>query len=179
MKLRKRPGSFRPFFLSGGAFNAALPGIVGAILNAISSALRHIDQVKLTRLPRMADFAKLIEAASPGLGWDKGQFYTVYDGNRADMAEAAFEANPVAVWIDQLMLDDTDAWEGNATKLLQDINAIASETDKASKFWPASASSMGTAVRRAAPALRDHGLDIDTRHSGSRLIRIVRRATSK
>ncbi len=126
----------------------------------------------------MADFAKLIEAASPGLGWEPGQFIDVYDGNRADMAEAAFEANPVAVWIDKLMQGDNASWEGSATKLLQDINAIASDADKSSKFWPASASSMGTAVRRAAPSLRDHGLDIDTRHSGSRLIRIVRRSAS-
>ena len=155
-------------------FDAVLPEILGAVLDAVSSALRNIDGVKLAHLPRMADFAKVIEAASPGLGWEPGQFLEVYEGNRADMADTAFDSDPVAVWLEKLVDDRGGVWEGSATALLRDAGEIAPEATRNSKYWPASAMSMGSAVRRVAPLLRQRGFEIDTRHSGSRTIRIVR-----
>lgn len=39
------------------AFDAAAPSILGALLPAVSDAMRRLPAVKLPRLPRMADFA--------------------------------------------------------------------------------------------------------------------------
>ncbi len=130
--------------------------------------------MKLALLPRMADFAKLIEAASPGLGWESGHFLKVYEGNRTDMTSTAFVTSPVAVWIEKLVDDREGVWEGGATELLQDVDEIAPEATRTSKYWPGSAMSMGSVVRRVAPLLRQRGFEIDTRHSGSRIIRIAR-----
>ena len=50
-------------------FNRARPTILGAMLDAVVVALRNLPTVKLTSLPRMADFAKWVVAGEPGLGW--------------------------------------------------------------------------------------------------------------
>jgi putative DNA primase/helicase len=56
------------------AFEAKRPLILGAPLDAASSALRNIDKIKLDRAPRMVDFAKWVTAAEAGLGWESGRF---------------------------------------------------------------------------------------------------------
>ena len=49
------------------AFRQAQPRILGALLDAVSCALRNIESVKLTSIPRMADFAEWVVAAEPAL----------------------------------------------------------------------------------------------------------------
>jgi hypothetical protein len=50
---------------------AVLPGVLGALLDGVSGALRLLPAVEreLTRLPRMADFAVWAEAANRALGF--------------------------------------------------------------------------------------------------------------
>jgi putative DNA primase/helicase len=78
------------------AFEAKRSAIFGALPDALSAALRNLPKVKLDRMPRMADFARLITAAEPGLGWEAGAFLKVYAENRRDVIEASIEAEPVA-----------------------------------------------------------------------------------
>ena len=153
-------------------FEAAKPGILGALLDGVSSILRHLPDVKLDRLPRLADFARVIEAASPGLGWEPGRFLEVYDENRRDMTDTAFAADPIAVAVAKFIESHGGSWEGTATHLLTKINEVVPEATRKSRFWPGSPSAMGSALRRAAPLLRGHGLEVFMRHSGSRLIRL-------
>ena len=117
-------------------FEAARPGILGALLDGISSAMRKLPDVQLDRMPRLADFARLIEAATPGLGCEQGQFLEIYEGNRRDLAHTAFEADPVAVAIQKAMQDHPHEWEGTATDLLEVINAILPEATRKGWHWP-------------------------------------------
>jgi hypothetical protein len=55
-------------------FEAARPRILGALLDAVSQALRRAPGVRLPRLPRMADFAIWVTAAAPALGWSGDYF---------------------------------------------------------------------------------------------------------
>ena len=55
-------------------FDKVRPRIFGALLDALSGAIRHRPQVKLDRLPRMADFALMATATGMGLGWPEGAF---------------------------------------------------------------------------------------------------------
>jgi putative DNA primase/helicase len=65
-------------------FEKAKPRILGALLDAASRALGNIASVKLERAPRMADFAKWVTAAEPGLGREPEEFLAAYEGNRRD-----------------------------------------------------------------------------------------------
>jgi 5S rRNA maturation endonuclease (ribonuclease M5) len=81
------------------AFKDALPGILGALLDAVSRAVSRIDALELDRPPRMADFARWVVAAEPALGIDEGAFLTAYRANRQQGQALALEANEVTAAI--------------------------------------------------------------------------------
>jgi putative DNA primase/helicase len=153
------------------AFEAKRPAILGALLDAVSAALRNLDKVKIERAPRMADFAKWIVAAEPGLGLGSGQFLAAYRENRRDVIESSFEADSVAVAIkDYILADCPEGWTGTATELLAVLNARTSEGVRKSKLWPLSAQGLGNRIDRVAPLLRNKGFVVERWHSGQRRI---------
>jgi putative DNA primase/helicase len=140
------------------AFDAKRPAILGALLDALSAALRNLPTVKLDRAPRMADFAKLITAAEPGLGWEPRAFLNVYNENRRDLVESSFEADPVAVAIrDYVLVEHQEGWTGTATELLAALNARVSDGVRWSRIWPDTAQRLGNRIDRIAPLLRSKG----------------------
>lgn len=145
-----------------------LPGILGALLDAVSSAVRHYDETKLERSPRMADFARLMVAAEPGLGWETGAFMAAYNANRQATTAQVFESDPVAVAIHKFVTTQhlTSGWEGTATDLLAALNQIIPDDMRRSRFWPSKVNALGNAVDRAAPLLRDKGIHVTKRSNG-------------
>src|SRR5262249_25759551 len=95
------------------AFEQVRPRILGALLHAVSVALRRLPEIKLSNLPRMADFAVWVTAAEPGLGWDEGTFSAAYQGNRDSANEIALEASVVARPLLEL-LETEGGWTGPA-----------------------------------------------------------------
>jgi hypothetical protein len=155
-------------------FEAARPYILGALLDAVSRALANIATVRLDRAPRMADFAKWITAAEPGLGCEPGAFLAAYAGNRRDVVEAAFEADAVAVAIWKMITTDRpEGFQGTATELLTAINNIVPEMTRKSRYWPENAAQLGNRIARATPLLKARGCTIERRHSGARIITII------
>jgi hypothetical protein len=98
-------------------FEDARPRILGALLDAVSAALRNRDTVMLTERPRMADFALWSCAAAPALGWTAEQFLQAYSHNIQSANDLVLEASPVAQAVLQ-MLEHQHFWEGTATQLL-------------------------------------------------------------
>jgi energy-coupling factor transporter ATP-binding protein EcfA2 len=152
----------------------AAPGVLGALCDALSAALRRISTVSLARSSSMAYFEKLIEAASPGLGWESGTFSAAYAANRSDLDGAAFEADPVAMAIADMIRDDYPrGWNGTATRLLEVLAPHVPEGLKRSRSWPDSAQGLGNRIERVKPLLRQRGIIIERKHSGDRTISIV------
>jgi putative DNA primase/helicase len=77
-------------------FRALQPKILGRLLDAMVGAARELPSVRLTHLPRMADFARLGEAVGRGLGWGEGAFLSAYLANRKDATAASLEDSPLA-----------------------------------------------------------------------------------
>lgn len=155
-------------------WKVAGPRALGALCDAFSSALRRLKDTKLKRPGRMADFEKLICAAEPGLGWEPGTFSAAYEANRRNASRAAFEANPVAVAIDEFIREESATlWSGTATRLLGCLATRASEATKRSKQWPSTAQGLGNHIERVKPLLRQRGVIVERKHSGERLITIV------
>jgi putative DNA primase/helicase len=155
-------------------FEKARPQILGALLDAVSAALRNIATVRLDRSPRMADFVKWITAAESGLGWEPGHFLGVYRENRRDVAESSFEADPVAVAIsDFVTTEHPEGWTSTATELLSALNGRVAEGVRKSRIWPVTAQGLGNRIARVAPLLRTKGFAVERRHSGDRTIVIM------
>lgn len=149
------------------AFEAKAPGIMGALCDAVARALRDLGDVKLDRLPRMADFVQWIEAAAPALGWERGEFLRVYADNRASAHEVALEASAVAGAIRDFVLSMPGAeWEGTSTELLAKLNGDASDATRAARYWPKTASELGAHLARVAPVLRANGIAIQRTRDG-------------
>ena len=156
-------------------FEEARPTILGAILNAVSYALRNLDSVRLEKLPRMADFALWATAAESALGLAPGAFMAAYTGNREAANDLALEASPVASAI-IAFVERERLWTGTATELLKGLNAIAGDEAQKQQGWPKRGNSLSGILKRLAPNLRTAGVNFsrlsrsDTK--GSRKIKL-------
>jgi putative DNA primase/helicase len=155
-------------------FEAKRPAILSALLVGVSAALQHVGGVRLERSPRMADFAKWVVAAEPGLGWEPGTFLAAYYENRRDVAEASFEADSVAIAIrDFVASEHPSGWEGTSTELLASLNSRVAEGVRKARSWPLTAQGLGNRVDRAAPLLRTKGFAIERHRGQERTIAII------
>jgi hypothetical protein len=142
------------------AYEAAQPRMLGALLDATSTALRRLPEVHLERLPRLADFALWVVAAAPSLGMDSDDFLKAYEQNRAAANAMAVEASPVASVVHRYA-QQQQAWTGTATQLLAALNASApGEVDRRARTWPKTAKALSDALRRAQPNLAKVGVRV-------------------
>ena len=147
----------------------AQPQVLGAILIGVSAALRNLSRVRLEGMLRMADFCEWAEAASSGLGFKEGQFMEAYRENSKDVAEGTFESSLVAVTVlEMLSHEPGDRFEGNASALLAKLDAIATDAVKKQRSWPQTAISLGRALERIAPILKQRGISCEFRKSNGR-----------
>jgi hypothetical protein len=157
-------------------FKQAHGRLLGAVLSAVSVAMRNLPDTRLERLPRMADFALLATAAESGLGLQPGEFMAAYTSNRDAANETALESSPVAKHI--LQVADAGEWTGTAGELLEHIAAMASDAEKRLKTWPKNARSLSGALKRLAPNLRAAGVEVEfgrgTDKQRRRLLRVFR-----
>jgi hypothetical protein len=105
-------------------YELARPHILGALLDAVVCGLENYPHVKLSKLPRMADFAKWVVACEPGLGWPVGRFLELYNANRGEANELALEATPIAKFLLE-HLECQPWWTGTAGQLLEELNRRA------------------------------------------------------
>jgi 5S rRNA maturation endonuclease (ribonuclease M5) len=160
------------------AFEASRPGVLGALLDAASTALRNWETTNPERLPRMADFARWVEAGAPALGWEPGYFLSIYATNRGEADEIALDALPIGTVVRAFVADRND-WEGTPTELLTILNDRAGETAK-DRTWPKKAHNLSGQLKRLAPNLRRLGVEVklgerDTK--GNRVIKLSKQET--
>ena len=150
-----------------------LPLILGALLNAVSRALRDGDQAP-PPITRMADFETWIAAAEPALGWENGTFLAAYLRNRKGQMEAAIEADPIGDAVCELV--EKEDWSGSPTELLARLEAqpCVSEAVRKGRAWPATNKLRGR-LRRLASPLRERGitLDLDERANDAARTRLI------
>ncbi len=140
-------------------FEGARPHILGAFLNAVSGALRRLPDTRLTRMPRMADFARWVVAAAPDLGLTADAFLAAYGRNRLTANEVTLESSPIAAII--IGLAEGEGWKGTATVLLKHLLSHVDEATQRRRDFPKSTKALHGALVRLAPHLRQVGVDVD------------------
>jgi hypothetical protein len=155
-------------------FEDARPRILGALLDAVSGALRDHRSVELPTLPRMADFAVWSVAATPALGWTPQRFLEAYEDNRASVHQVAVEESPIG----SLLLEvGRIGFDGTATELLVTLATFVDEPVTKGRSWPKSARALSGVLRRLAPNLRALGVDVrferETTGEKRRLVHLV------
>src|SRR6266487_5765106 len=150
----------------GGSSNSARPQILGALLSAAAHGLHMLPQVRLKRLPCMADFA-LWGTACENAFRPAGSLETAYSNNRRDAIENIVDADPVAALVREIMADRAQ-WTGSASDLLQ------VGTNRSG--WPKNSRALAGRLRRAQSFLRTLGIEIVFGREGrlgTRTIRIT------
>ena len=70
-----------------------MPKILGALCDGLSVGVRNWKSTKLDSPPRMAEFARWVEACSTGLDWEPGEFIEAYQENRQHAYAISFESD--------------------------------------------------------------------------------------
>ena len=158
-------------------FDRAAPGALALLLDALVLALRDGPGLRLPRLPRMADFARVACAAAPAFGWTAEGMLAALEENRAEAVAAVIEADPIAVAVRAVAEErggrSRSGWSGTASTLLAEINARTPPERQREREWPKDATRLSGRLRRIAPALRRAGVELTLPEAGGRAGRIV------
>jgi hypothetical protein len=141
------------------AFEAAHPRLLGALLDVVAGALAALPGTRLAQRPWMADSAVWGEAGSRAEARPEGEFLDAYAENQARAAELALEASPAALAVVALMAAKP-SWSGTATDLLSALEELV-DSSRRRRAWPQSPRGLAGTLRRAAPGLRVHGIQVE------------------
>jgi hypothetical protein len=160
----------------------ALPYILGAIFDALATAMARYDDIELDALQRMADFTRWGAAAADALGLGADRFFRAYAENLAVQTREAVEGDLVASAVVALMTD-CDEWSGTPTALLLALED-AGERDRLfrrnangkvdARGWPRAPHTLSRRLKQVMSNLADMGLALVSDRADARTISIRR-----
>ncbi len=153
-------------------FEAARPGILGALLDGVSAALRSWKSVRLPEKSRMADFVVWATAAETGLGLQHSAFQRAYRAFTFGAVRDSLNDDAVAVALEKFM-EGQDSWKGSATELLDALDDLAPDKTKRSRVWPKAANQLTRRLNRLGSFLRKVGLDVTRDREGHQSNRTI------
>jgi len=132
------------------AWEKAHPRILGALLDLAANVLAHLPHVHLPRMPRMADYARVLAAVDAVLGTDGLGRYL---GAQGRLAHDTLSGDS---FITSVMEAITTDFEGTAADLLH-LATPADAKWRKPKGWPSTARVATQDLRKQAPVLRKAG----------------------
>jgi len=130
-------------------FEELRPRILGAFLTLLSKTLAALPRVHLKEYPRMADFAKVLDALDMELGTER---LATYLGQGERLADDVVEGDSVGTAIRSFMENRSD-WSGTMKELLEAIKPEDPPRD-----FPKSPRKLASRVKRLAPVLEAIGV---------------------
>lgn len=142
-------------------FDKASPRILGALLSAVSAAIRNESSVNLVRKPRMADFTQWAVAAEPALDCSSGDVITALAGNQKLSSMAAIDASVIGESL-LTLLEKKSGFKGSATELLKELNHIEMRNGgiRTPKGWPQRPNILSSQLKRLIPNLREANWEV-------------------
>jgi putative DNA primase/helicase len=159
-------------------FSGEAPAILGAILDAVSCSLRNYRSVKLSYLPRMADFAIWVTAAEPTLGWEPRTFLKEYSRNRAEASSQIVAASIVLSTVLDFMKSRKKLVE-TPTELHDSLGSYISEEARRSRQWPKSPNHLSRILSRGAEPLKQEGVAISSKRTGAERLWVLENLQKK
>lgn len=157
------------------AFRKVRPQILGALLDAVSVAIKRLPTINMPNLPRMADFTIWVAAAEPAFGWTEGTFVAAYHGNRESANEVALEASVVARPLLDL-LEAQGEWTGSSGDLLKVLEERQGDQARKQPSWPKNPRSLSGHLKRLAPNFREEGWTLEQDRTSKKRAWTIRRA---
>jgi hypothetical protein len=141
-------------------FADARPPILAALLDLLGKVLAELPGLSLDRMPRMADFARILAAVDSVQQWETLKDYL---NASTDVAADVLEGDAFARAVIRLAAD-RGKWTGTATELL---GAVITP-EPMPKTWPKDPTRTGGQLKRVATALRAVGIEVTEDRSADR-----------
>ena len=138
-------------------FDAQAPAMLGALLDLVVQVLKLLPSTPAPTKFRMADFARVGCAVERALNWEEGTFVAAMAENAEVQVEEAIDSSPVAQALLAFIAERRE-WRGSASGLLQAVRT--GWNAESGGALPKSPNSFSQHLRRLAPPLRQHGVDI-------------------
>lgn len=133
----------------------ALPVILAGLLDLAVRVLDVLPRVDLDRLPRMADFGRVLAAVDTVMG---SQGMARYREQAGELAADAVTSDPVLALLASTV---RTRWSGAAADLLDVLDDARPEGQRPPKGWPAGARALAVQLKRRAPSLRRLGWTVE------------------
>jgi putative DNA primase/helicase len=105
-------------------FDSVKSSILGAVFDAVSTALRHSGETRLEERPRLAELAEFVSAAEPNLVMEPGDFASVLKRQSIERSMSRSEMEPVIVAVNRLLsLVESHSFDGTYKELLDQVEA--------------------------------------------------------
>lgn len=142
-------------------FAAAHAGLFGALLDAVSVALRNVYEIdhKVQSKPRMADAFIWALAAASALDVNPGAVAQAWNRTRDDAYASTIESSLIAGPLIRLVENTSPAWTGTASAMQPALAGLVADATLRRREWPKSPKALAGQVRVIAPALRAAGVD--------------------
>lgn len=140
------------------AFETALPGLLGALYSLFAGALRELPNVQLAKAdrPRLVEFVTMGMAMHQACGEDPAKFLNQFKKTRIEAVARTLDASPVASAVTEFLEKNPQGIEAPVKSILQHLENFK---PMGAEAWPRSPKGLGDALRRAAPALRQLGIE--------------------
>lgn len=152
-----------------------LPGVLGAVFDAVAMALKNFHATDLGDLNyRISDWVKWSLASLPALPWGRDDYLRAMAENERVLTESVLNTDLVAQYVVQFM-GEREEWEGKCTDLYELVENFVSDRVRRSREWPDSPIGFGMRLTRAHPLLESLGIELAKvqRNRQSRSYRIV------
>lgn len=151
-------------------FNADKPMLFGALLDGIAGALQHLPNIRLDRMPRMADFARVACAYAEFAGIGSERMLDIIMRHTSRQTQEVLDADPVATAIREFIFK-RGTWTGTAGKLLELLNESAPTPRP--DGWPRQANILTRKMNVLHATLNEVGISISRQKSGSSRERLL------
>ena len=155
-------------------FQTDLPYILDKIFRILSKAIPIYNDLKLERLPRMADFAKWGYAIAEALGYGGERFLRIYENNQADLLEnLVSEDSLITVLIEAMKKQNY--FKGTVTELLVSLTNMAEKMEIDTRVgWARDASSLSRKLYENQSVLSMFGISVNRgKSNGERYIELI------
>lgn len=135
--------------------------LLGGLMDIFTAVLDELDSVSCPAVdcPRLIEFVRLGKAVESVCGYQNGHFLNAFKERRNDSIMRTLDASPVAssliIWFESRMRNEITLQANELFKQVTDNKSMNIEN------WPRSPKGFADALRRAAPALRQIGIDCE------------------
>jgi hypothetical protein len=155
------------------------PQLLGYILDILVKVLtwKNNGELKLQKLPRMAEFAQYGEMISRSMGNKENEFIDAFTENRELQTDQVIEENQIARCLEYMFFNKYETmynyadkkdpyWIGTASQLLGELDSIAMSVndlhvDVNGRYWPKASHILSRRINEILPILREIGLIIE------------------